>query len=259
MSTEDLHPDRIIADAKREAAEAEQLVSALEEKVRSGDDSVTFEEVERARGLLGFVRLRQEAAKRKAEAAREAARIDACEALNADITAQVKGDGAKFSKQLKTAVDALRELYEAAEARNENVRDFRRRAESLGIPEQKHSGGAAPTHGGVRLAANGYPGSAAGVIVGRRRVDAIDINVFVNRALNMLARENKYKHLEFVDAGEDLFGDLAAIDAEAPENSAKYFYRGPNGAVTAKDEPFPDDVIKRNNLRVITEAEAYAE
>ncbi|MBO1269605.1 hypothetical protein [Arthrobacter cavernae] len=259
MSTTDIDPDQIIADAEQEAAEAEKLVDTLEEAVKSGDDSVTFEQVEKARGLLSFVRLRKEAATRKAAAAKEAARVEACEALKADITTQVKGDGDRFSKQLKTAVDGLRELYEAAEARNENVREFRRRAGNLGIPEQKHMGPAAATHGGVRLAANGGPGLTAGVIVGRRRVDVIDINIFVNRALNMLARENKYKHLDFVDAGDDLFGDLARVDAEAPESTAKYFYRGPNGGVFAKDDPFTPEEIKRNQLTVITKAEAFSE
>lgn len=259
MSTTDTDPERIIADAEQEAKEAENLVHTLEEKVRSGDDSVTFEEVEKARGLLSFVRLRKEAAKRKAAAATEAARLAACEALNAEITALVKGDGQRFSDQLKSAVEAFRAFRDSVDERNEKVRELRKRAEGLGIPEHKHTGPVPATHGGVRLATGGGPGLLAGVVVGRSRVDTVDADVFLNRALDLLVQEGKLKLMDFIGAGEDLFGDLAAIDAEAPESSAKHFYRGPNGGVFRKDEPFTDEEIQRHNLRVITKAEADAE
>ncbi|MCZ9884049.1 hypothetical protein [Arthrobacter sp. B2a2-09] len=258
-STPDTDPERIIADAEQEAKEAENLVHTLEEKVRSGDDSVTFEEVEKARGLLSFVRLRKEAAKRKAAAATEAARLAACEALNADIAAIVSSDGKQFSKQLQTAADALRVLYDAVDTRNTKVREFRKRAEKLGIPEHKHNGPFPATHGGVRIAANGGPGHFAGVIIGRRHVDAIDVNTFVNRMLDLLALEGKFKHMDFVNAGEDLFGDLARIDAGTPDDGATHFYRSPGGGVFRKDEPFTDEEIQRNSLTVITKAEADAE
>jgi hypothetical protein len=260
MSTTDTDPDQIIADAEQEATEAENLVVTLEEAVRSGDDSVTFEQVEKARGLLSFVRLRKEAASRKAAAAKEAARLDACAALNADITAHAQGDGEKFSKQLQTAFEALRTFYDAVDERNTRILDYRQRAFDLGIPEHKHSGPVPASHGGVRLAANGgYPGSDAGVIIGRRRVDGIDANSFVNRALDLLNREGKFKYIHNDNAGDDLFGDLARIDAEAPESSAKHFYRSPSGAVISKDEPFSSDEIRRLSLTVISKAEAWAE
>jgi hypothetical protein len=259
MTTQNLDPDRIIADAEQEAIEAEQLVGTLEEKVRSGDDSVTFEEVEKARGLLSFVRLRKEAAKRKADEARESARLAACTALREEVEAHAKGDGEKLRTQLQAAVDALRALYSLAEDRNASVREYRRRAAVLGIPEQLHRGPAAATHGGVRLTPGGGVGVSAGLIVGCHRVEGVEINNFVNRALHLLKREGKFTYLDYVDSGDDLFGDLAAIDAEAPESSAKYFYRGPQGTVFGKDEPFSAEEIKRSGLTVITEAEARAE
>jgi hypothetical protein len=259
MTTTDTDPDQIIADAEREAAEAENLVVTLEGRVKDGDDSVTFEEVEKAKGLLSFVRLRREAATRKAASAKEAARLQACEALNAEIAAHVKDDGQRFSDLLKTAVDALRAFHDGVEERNELVREFRQRAVDLGIPEQLHTGPVPATHGGVRLTPGGGVGMSAGVMVGRSRVDGVDANVFMNRAIDLLVRDNKLKILPYIDAGEDIFGDLAAIDAEAPESSAKHFYRGPNGAVIRKDEPFDSDEIRRMNLKVISKAEAAAE
>lgn len=260
MTTTEPSPRAIIAEAEQEEREAAELVATLEEKVRDGDEAVTFEEVEKARGLLSFVRLRQEAARRKAAKAQEAARLAACEALNADITAHVKGDGERFSEHLRTAVDALRAFHDAVEERNEKVRQYRKRAEALGIPEHKHTGAVPATHGGVRLATGGGPGLAAGVVVGRSRVDMVDADTFANRAIDLLVREGKLKVLPFIDAGEDLFRDMASIDAEAPESSAKYFYRNrQTGGIFRKDEPFTDEQIKSADLIVITKAEADAE
>jgi hypothetical protein len=68
----DQTPDQITAMAEQEAAEAEQLLDALEERVRAGDDTVTPTQVEEARGLRRFAQLRREAAQRKAEAAKKA-------------------------------------------------------------------------------------------------------------------------------------------------------------------------------------------
>lgn len=252
MATTDTDPRKIIADAEQEAREAENLVNTLEEKVRSGDDSVTFEEVEKARGLLSFVKLRKEAAKRKASEATEAARLAACEDLNAEIAARVKGDGKEFSKQLATAVEALRRFHDAVEERNEKVREFRKRAEALGIPMQLHNGPVQATHGGVRL------NNSAGVMIGKRRVDTIDADTFTNRALNLLALEGKFKHQDYVHAGEDLFGDLAAIDAETPDDGAKYFYQGLDGGVIRKDQPFSPEEIRRFDLTVISKEQADA-
>jgi hypothetical protein len=47
--------------------EAARLLADLEERVKSGDETVTPEEVEHARGLSRFATLRQEAARRRAE------------------------------------------------------------------------------------------------------------------------------------------------------------------------------------------------
>jgi hypothetical protein len=260
MTTTEVDPQTIIADAEQEEREAAELVATLEEKVRDGDEAVTFEEVDKARGLLSFVRLRQEAARRKAAKAQEAARLAACEALNAEITELVKGDGQRFSEMLKTAVDALRAFHDSVEERNDKVREFRKRAEDLGIPEHKHTGPVPATHGGVRLATGGGPGLYGGVVVGRSRVDVVHADAFANRAIGLLVREGKLEILPFIDAGEDLFGDLAAIDAGAPESSAKYFYRNrETGAIFRKDQPFTDEQIQQGNLAVITSAEANGE
>lgn len=253
-------PQAIIADAEQEAREAAELVATLEEKVRDGDEAVTFEEVEKARGLLSFVRLRQEAARRKAAKAQEAARLAACEALHAEIQDHAKSEGAELAKQLKGIVDAMRAFSDAVEARNNRVQEYRTRAVELGIPEHTNPTPPPAAHGRVGLTANGGGYGVVGVLAGRRRVEEINRDVFLNGALSILSREGKFKYVDSVDGSPEIFDRLADIDAEAPESSAKHFYRNlETGAVFRKDVPFTDDEIRRGNLTVITKAEAEGE
>ncbi|HSX68660.1 hypothetical protein [Nocardioides sp.] len=59
-----------VYDAQNEAEEAEALLEALEERVREGDESVSPDEIATAERLGRFARLRVEAARRKAAAAK---------------------------------------------------------------------------------------------------------------------------------------------------------------------------------------------
>lgn len=63
-----------VEQAEQEATEAAQLLAALEERVREGDEQVTPQQLAQARELGRFAALRTEAARRKAEraAAKEA-------------------------------------------------------------------------------------------------------------------------------------------------------------------------------------------
>ncbi|MFC8715805.1 hypothetical protein [Kitasatospora sp. NPDC057198] len=117
MSTET--PDQITAVAEQEVAEAEQLLAALEDRVRGGDESVTAEQVEGARGLRRFAQLRREAAQWKAEAARKAEanaetarRRDAFLASVADCTPEA------IQAAAKRAEEALFDLLQLADRRN---------------------------------------------------------------------------------------------------------------------------------------------
>ncbi|MFD8695621.1 hypothetical protein [Kitasatospora purpeofusca] len=115
-------PDQITAAGDQEAAEAEQLLAALEDRVRDGDDTVTAEQVEEARGLRRFAQLRREAAQRKAESARKAQtnaeaarRRDAFLATVTDCTPEDIGAAAK------RAEDALFELLDLVDRRNHAI------------------------------------------------------------------------------------------------------------------------------------------
>ncbi|MGW3179933.1 hypothetical protein ACWDD9_11780 [Kitasatospora sp. NPDC001119] len=115
----DQTPDQITAAADQEVTEAEQLLAALEDQVRDGDDTVTPSQVEEARGLHRFAQLRREAAQRKAEAARKAEtnteaarRRDAFLASVADCTPEAIETAAKHAE------DALFELLTLVGRRN---------------------------------------------------------------------------------------------------------------------------------------------
>lgn len=66
-------PTNAVSQAEQEAAEADALVAALEERVRDGDDTVTPQQITEQRELGRFAKLRAEAARRKAERAAQAA------------------------------------------------------------------------------------------------------------------------------------------------------------------------------------------
>ena len=259
MTTTEVDPQTIIADAEQEEREAAELVATLEEKVRDGDEAVTFEEVDKARGLLSFVRLRQEAARRKAAKAQEAARLAACEALHADIQEHAKGEGTELAKQLQEVVEAISAFSDAVETRNNRIIEYRDRAVSLGIPEHKNPTAPPAAHGKVGIMANASASGIPGVIAGMRKVEQIDRDVFLNRALDLLLRAGKYKHMDNVDAGTDLFGDLAGIDAESEGPKGNHFYVAPNGSVHARDIPFTPEEMARSQLKEVSKDKAYGE
>jgi hypothetical protein len=106
-------PAQIIAQADQEITAAEELAVALEDRVRDGDESIGYEEVEQARGLKRFAQLRREAAEKKA--ARLAADLAAAErqaVIDAHLPALEAFDASRVGK---LRAEAERKLLEAAE------------------------------------------------------------------------------------------------------------------------------------------------
>ena len=60
----------VASDAERVAGEAEALIAALEEKVKAGDESVSPEQIQAARDVSRFAKLRADGARRRAARAR---------------------------------------------------------------------------------------------------------------------------------------------------------------------------------------------
>lgn len=252
--------DPEVAAAEAEAREAEALVRELENRVIAGDDSVTPDQITAQESLSRFARLRVKFTSDKASKAHEAARLQACEALAKEIQSASKPEGAVLAKSLESVVRAFRSFSEAVEARNVRVLEWRKRAEALGVPEHSHPVPPPAKHGRVGLTPNGGAYGLAGVIAGPVRVEQIDRDVLLSRALDLLTREETFKHIPGVDAGADLFGELESIDQVTAEPAGpRFYYRGTGGGVIEKDRQFTDEEIRILGVTKISRHEAYGE
>lgn len=253
--------DADVTAAEQEAQEAQDLVAALEARVIDGDDTVTPEDISNQESLSRFARLRAQFTANKAAKSKAAARLAACEALNKDIQAHAKGEGPGLAKLLESAHDAITAFTDAVEARNATVASYVERAKALDVPEHRLPIAPSAEHGrlGFRQIGAAAHGGTSSVIAGRREIAALDPNRFLNGLLDLLNHEGKFKYNDAVSAGPDLFGRLAAVDAEAPEPKEKYFYRGVGDAIIAKENPFTPEEIKSFQVTEITRKEAWGE
>ncbi|MFJ6483964.1 hypothetical protein ACIQK6_28140 [Streptomyces sp. NPDC091682] len=128
-----------IEQAEQEATEAEQLLAALEERVREGDEQVTADQLAGARELGRFAKLRAEAARRKADRAA----ADAAERQRADLLARAAGmsipggplDTAALAATYATARDAVHTFIAASETYNAAIADAARLLTAAGVPD----------------------------------------------------------------------------------------------------------------------------
>ncbi|MFD8610536.1 hypothetical protein [Streptomyces sp. NPDC059631] len=125
-----------IEQAEQEASEAEQLLAALEERVRDGDEDVTAQQLADARELGRFAKLRAEAARRKADrAAAQAAeqerrrRTERALALLAERTPQT------LAVKYAAARDALAEFIAASDAFDDTVTEAAALLRAAGAPQ----------------------------------------------------------------------------------------------------------------------------
>ncbi|MFR0359081.1 hypothetical protein [Streptomyces sediminimaris] len=163
-----------ITAAEQEAHDAEELITALEERVRDGDTDVSPEQLAAQRDLGRFARLRAEAARRKHERALAADR---------DQRAQ---DAAQRARQLladdstepildaaQDAVTALARLAKLARDRNTAVQDVATQVVDAN-EELKQAGAATPwpmNEHGVRA---GHVPVPSVTVSGHGRVQAAD-------------------------------------------------------------------------------------
>ncbi len=127
-------PAEIIAAADDEITASEVLAVELENRVREGDESVTFDQVERARGLKRFAQLRREAAEKKAArlaGENAAAELDAL--LDAHVPGAVARD-AKVDALLTQARELIDQALTVAEEADRHVLTLAGRAKDQGNP-----------------------------------------------------------------------------------------------------------------------------
>lgn len=150
--------------AQQEVREAEQLLTALEERVRAGDPGVKPRELRDAREVVDFARLRVEAAERRAEKQRTQARHALYEQLGADARALDLGDDAAITDAFTEALSALHRLWQVAGRRSTVLRDVAGRAASVVTLADQHGERdvlrAAGVHNGNGASMNG-PASIA--------------------------------------------------------------------------------------------------
>jgi hypothetical protein len=126
--------------AAREAEEAQQLVATLEARVVDGDDMVTAQEIEQARSLGRFARLRATAAQRCAERARVAARLERLEVVAERMRDHGGGaDAARYLELLATIEDAAAALLEFTVERDVLIGSWRAVMHREGVPVRSGS------------------------------------------------------------------------------------------------------------------------
>lgn len=140
-----------VEQAEQEAAEAEQLLAALEERVRDGDEHVTAQQLADARELGRFAKLRAEAARRKADRAAAAA-AEQERAARLDQAAVMAAPGGPLDADALTAAyatarDAVRAFVTASEAYNAAIGDTARLLAAAGVPDS--TGGEHPAPGAM--------------------------------------------------------------------------------------------------------------
>ena len=112
-----------VTDAKTEAEEARQLVDALADRVRDGDQDVTPEQLAGQKQLAEFARLRLDAAHRQhARAATEAREARAQRAADAGRDLLDADDTQPILDAARAALDALTTLVRVARERNDAIR-----------------------------------------------------------------------------------------------------------------------------------------
>ncbi|ACZ84837.1 hypothetical protein [Streptosporangium roseum] len=140
--------------AETEAAEAAELLAALEERVLDGDATVTHAQLAEHRDLLNFAQMRAQAARRKADKEQAAARRTEYEALAAEVAAldgqaaPVRAAYAEALAALGRLVDVEAELSDRVRAAHARTAQARTVAEEHGEVELLRSTGVLGADGG---------------------------------------------------------------------------------------------------------------
>jgi hypothetical protein len=214
--------------AEQEAADAEAEVNALEERVLAGDESVTADAIEKQRGLSRFAKLLAQRTARKAERAKQAARLKACDALRQEIEAHSTEVGPKLAKALRKAEAALTEVFRIEYERNVQVGQWRRRASELGVPE--HRSPFAPPAEHAHLALNRRQ-----VIAGRRRLDStIEVDSWVQMVVKRAKEGGRGILYDGVRSTDDPAEYATKVDAEEnadPDADAEFYQNTETGSI----------------------------
>jgi hypothetical protein len=121
-----------VAAAEQEARDAEALLGALEDRVRSGDETITPAELERHRSLVRFAKLRIDAAHRRVDVRRAEGRRALYAKLNAEALQLAQGDDG-IAEAFAEALGALQRLWETAKGRQASLETFLERGQDAQV------------------------------------------------------------------------------------------------------------------------------
>ncbi|MEU7581957.1 hypothetical protein AB0B50_30715 [Streptomyces sp. NPDC041068] len=125
-----------VEQAEQQAAEAERALTAMEERVRDGDEDVTPAQLAAARELGRFARLRAEAAHRKAErTAAKAAETERRRTTERALALLAEQPPQALATQYAAARDALAEFIAASDAFDDAVTEAARLLKDTGAPQ----------------------------------------------------------------------------------------------------------------------------
>jgi hypothetical protein len=169
--------------ADQQVRDAADLVEALRERVRAGED-VTPGEIASARDVAEHAKLRAEAARRNAEQVAEQVRQARLAHVAGDLRAQ--GDDTQRLVQLmRAAEDALHALVNACGERDPVLVEARTVMHECGVPPVRAGAHGLAEHGG--LSWNEYDG---GVVVGGRWLRRINTGGVVAALVAQVAAEH---------------------------------------------------------------------
>ncbi|GGK59944.1 hypothetical protein Ppa06_26330 [Planomonospora parontospora subsp. parontospora] len=253
-----------VQQAEQEAAEAEQLVDALEKRVIDGDEDITVEQITSQRELGRFARLRAQATARKAERARRAARLKALDELRAEIEAYATDGGAHLAKLAKEAEDANAAFLAAVAERNTRLQTWRKLM--LGHEVPRHASPITPPAEHAHL---GHT-DAGQIIAGQRRMNRVDadewfghmIRAALHRAGTAVKLHLGGRTVTVDPASRDQvaalagYARLAQVDAPAGEADPNLrFFLTSGGSVLALDRE-PNAAEARGIERELSRKEA---
>lgn len=244
--------NQAVTVAEQEAAEAVALVAALEQRVIEGDEGIGFEEIEAARGLGRFARLRAEATRRKVERARQAARLRALDDLRAEVEQYGATGGERLVRLLGEVERAVSAFQNAVDQRNKLVDAWSHRAVELGAPAHHAPCPPPAEHGMVGQ----MPAPGRGVIAGARRLSPLDGDAWLARVLRPTSPGGRAWRFRVGPLDEAMAEHLAKLDAPAaePADDALWFRHTGSGQVIQFDHA--PDVHEARGLVEITRAEA---
>lgn len=245
-ATEPEVTDADVAAADAAAKEAQDLVTELEQKVINGDETVTPDQIVAQESLGRFARLRAAATRRRADAAKEAARLRDCQILHDEIAAYATGDGERLATLYQAIFDAREAFETVMEERNEFVASWHRRAIVLGIA--KDDGRPLPKEkdGRVAIAQQG-----TGV--------RVDSTVFeLEHVPNYLGSNERLVRWD-AESVDGMVAHLRKIDEPGSRPTPEYIYQGRNGAIIGRDRAFTDEELSYMDVRRVVAAEAWPE